>query len=266
VKLLRGEQATVWRQLLRKPEALDAYYKGIDRLNRITREANEEAARSFEQVVRLEPESPLGHLGLAWTKLSASRYGWGESTAFDQAAKLARKALELDDGCADAHALLGYHELLIGKHDAAIAAGERSVELNPNHADNAANLACSYAVSGRPADAVVMMRKAMRLSPVYPAWYMNILGFAHYQRGEYADAEAVLKQALEREPAHADCRLFLALCYHARGLEAEARREAADVVRHNPKWTLKSLESNLSIVKDRALVARLIGILRQLGL
>src|SRR5204862_1430185 len=132
------------------------------------------------------------------------------------------------------------------------AAGERSVELAPNHADNAANLACSYVVSGRPGDAVVMMRKAMRLSPVYPAWYLNILGFGHYQRGEYAEAEAVLKQALEREPAFADCRLFLTLCYHARGLEAEARRQAAEVVRHDPKWTLKNLDTKLSIVQNRA--------------
>jgi len=265
VRLLRGEQATVWRQLLREPEALDAYYKGIDRLNRITREANDEAARCFEQVVRLEPQSPLGHLGLAWTKLSASRYGWGEPTAFDQAAKLARKALELDESCADAHALLGYHELLLGRHDAAIAAGERSVALNPNHADNAANLACSYAVSSRPADAVVLLRKAMRLSPVYPTWYLNILGFSHYQVGEYTEAEAVLKQALEREPAYSDCRLILAACYHARGLEAEARREIAEVKRQDPKFTLATFEGHVSIVKDRAAVAKIVSLFRELG-
>jgi adenylate cyclase len=265
VKLVRGEQASVWRQLLRKPEALDAYYKGIDRLNRITREANEEAARCFEQVARLEPESPLGHLGLAWAKLSASRYGWGAPSDFAEAGKLARKALELDETCADAHALVGYQQLLAGKHDQAIAEGERSVALNPNHADNAANLACSYAVASRPADAVVMMRKAMRASPVYPTWYLNILGFSHYQLGEYAEAEAALRSALERDPAYADCRLILAGCYHARGREADARREATDVVRHNPKFTLAAFEGNLSIVKDREMVRRFIDLLRQLG-
>ena len=266
VKLVRGEQAVVWRQLLKKPEALDAYYRGIDRVNRITKEANEEASRSFEKVVSLEPESPLGHLGLAWAKLSASRYGWGEKTAFDQAAKLARKALELDESCADAHALLGYHSLLMGKHDQAIAEGERSVELNPNHADNAANLACSYVVSGRPLDAAAAMKKAMRLSPVYPTWYLNILGLAHHLLGEHDEAEAVLKQALEREPAYADCRLILAACHHARGREADARREAADVLRHNPKFTLASFEANLSIVRDRKMVVDLIALLKSLGL
>ncbi|HZP93425.1 MAG TPA: tetratricopeptide repeat protein [Burkholderiales bacterium] len=266
VKLLRGEQASAWRRLLRHPEALDAYYKGIDYLNRITREANDEAARCFEQVIRIEPDSPLGHLGLAWTQLSASRYGWGKAGGLERAARLSRKALELDADCADAHALLGYYHLLAGKHDEAIAAGERSVALNPNHADNAANLACSYLMGERPADAVLLMRKAMRLSPVHPAWYLNILGFAHYLLGQYAEAEEALRLALQREPAYTDCRLILAAALHARGRTDDARRELDEVKRREPGFRLRAMESRLSIAKDRTLVARLIALLRELGL
>jgi len=266
VKLVRGEQASVWRQLLRMPEALDAYYKGIDRMNRATREANDEAARCFELVVKLEPDSPLGHLGLAWTKLSAFRYGWGEANALAQAAQLARKALELDESCADAHALLGYYHLLAGQHDQAIAEGERSVALSPNHADNAANLACSLVLSGRPADAVTHMRKAMRLSPVYPTWYLNILGFSHYLLGQHDEAERALAAALQREPGYADCRLMLAAAHHARGRLDDARREAAAVRTHDPAFKLSSLEARLSIVKDHGLLAAFIALLRELGL
>jgi adenylate cyclase len=266
VKLLRGEQASVYRHLLQRADALDAYYKGLDHLNRLTREANEEAARCFDQVVQLEPQSPLGHLGLAWTKLSAFRYGWGEATALEQAARLARKALELDESCADAHALLGYYHLLAGRHDEAIAEGERSVALSPNHADNAANLACSYAVSSRPADAVPAMRKAMRLSPVYPVWYLNILGFAHYLLGQHDDAEQVLALALQREPAHVDCRLILAAAHHARGRPDDARREAGAVRAHDPAFKLTAMEGRLSIVKDRSLVKGFLGLMRELGL
>jgi adenylate cyclase len=266
VKLVRGEQASVWRQLLRKPEALDAYYKGIDRLNRITKEANEEAMRAFGQVAALEPESPLGHLGLAWAELSASRYGWGDAKAFERAAAHSRKALELDEGCADAHALLGYYYLVGGKHEEAIASGERAVTLNPNHADNAANLACSYAVGSREADAVATMRKAMRLGPVYPTWYLQILGFAHYLLGQHDEAEPVLKQALEREPAYGDARVTLAAAHHARGRIDEARHEISELRRLDPSFKVKTLESRLSIVKDRAVPARLAALARELGL
>ena len=268
VKLLRGEQASVWRRLLRKPEALDAYYRGLDSLNRITREANAQAANCFEEVIRIEPDSPMGYLGTAWTHLSASRYGWSESApkSLQQAADLARKALDLDDRCADAHALLGYYHLLSLAHDQAIAAGERSVSLNPNHADNVANLACSYAVSGRPGDAVIAMRRAMRLCPTYPAWYLNILGYAHYQCGEFEDAERVLRLALEREPAYTDCRLILAGVHQARGRAEDARREAREVLRLEPGYRLKQTEARLFIVKDREMLARFLDMLRQLGL
>jgi adenylate cyclase len=268
VKLLRGEQATVWRRLLRRPEALDAYYRGLDLLNRITREANDEAVRCFEQVVQLEPDSPLGYLGLAWTHLSASRYGWSDSApaSLGRAAELARKALTLDENCADAHGLLGYSHLLANAHDQAMAAGERSVALSPNHADNVANLACSYAVSGKPADAVALMQRAIRLSPVYPTWYLNILGFGHYQTAQYDEAEKVLKLALQREPAYTECRLILAAAHQARGRADEARREAQEVLRHNPAFKLSDFEARLAIVKDRAMLARFLDVLRQLGL
>src|SRR5258706_834334 len=263
VKLLRGEQASVCRRLLQRADALDAYYKGLDNLNRLTREANDEAARRFEQVAQLEPDSPLGHLGLAWTKLSAFRYGWGEPAALEQAARLARKALELDETCADAHALLGYHSLLLGRHDPAIAQGERSVAVNPNHADHAANLGCTYVMSSRPADAVACVRKAMRLSPVYPTWYLNVLGFAHYLLDQHDEADTVLTLALQLDPAYYDCPLMLMAAHHARDLGDDGRHEAAEVRRHNPTLRLKDMEGRLSVIKDRALLSRFIGVLRE---
>ncbi len=268
VRLLHGEQAAGWRKSLRRPEALDAYYRGLDLFNRVTREANAEAAHCFEQVIGLEPDSPLGHLGMAWIHLSAFRYGWSDSPpeSLKRAAALAGRALELDERCSDAHALLGYYHLVKGVHDQAIAAGERAVALSPNHADNTANLACSYAVSDRPAEAIPLLQRAIRLSPVYPTWYLNILGFANFRAGQHDDAEAALKLALQREPANARCRMLLAWVHHSRGRIDEARREAQEILRQDPTFRLKDVEPQLAIVKDRTLVARYFDVLRELGL
>ena len=268
VRLLRGEQAAGWRKSLRRPEALDAYYRGLDLFNRVTREANAEATHCFEQVVALEPESPLGHLGKAWTELSAFRYGWSDSApeSLKRAAELAGQALELDEQCADAHALLGYYHLLAGAHDKAAAAGERAVALNPNHADNAANLACSYAVADQPAEAIPLLQRAIRLSPIYPTWYLNILGFANLRVERYDEAETALKLALQREPGNARCRMLLAWVFHSRGRMDEARREAQEILRHDPAFRLKDAEPALAIIKDRKLVADYFAVLRELGL
>ncbi len=268
VRLLRGEQAAGWRKSLRRADALDAYYRGLDLFNRVSREANDEALHCFEQVIDLEPQSPLGYLGTAWTHLSAFRYGWSESPpdSFKRAAELAGRSLELDEGCADAHALLGYYHLLQGAHDSAIAAGERAVALNPNHADNAANLACSYAVSDRPADAIPLLERAIRLSPIYPSWYLNILGFANIRAERYKEAESALKLALQRDPADTRCRMLLAWAYHSRDRTDEARREAREILRQEPAFRLESVAPQLAIIKDRALVASYFDALRELGL
>ena len=268
VRLLHGEQAAGWHKSLRRADALDAYYRGLDLFNRIKREANAEALHYFEQVIELEPQSPLGYLGTAWTHLSAFRYGWSDSPpdSLKRAAELASRALELDEGCADAHALLGYYHLLQGAHDRAIAAGERALALNPNHADNVANLACSYAVADQPADAIPLMERAIRLSPIYPTWYLNILGFANFRTERYEEAEAALKLALQREPANVRCRMLLAWMYHTEGRMDEARHAAREILRHEPAFRLKSVAPQLAIVKDRALLERYFEALRTLGL
>jgi len=268
VRLLRGEQAAGWRKSLRRADALDAYYRGLDLFNRVSRETNGEALHCFEQVIELEPQSPLGYLGTAWTHLSAFRYGWSDSPpdSLKRAAELASRSLELDEGSADAHALLGYYHLLQGAHASAIAAGERAVALNPNHADNAANLACSYAVADQPAEAIPLLERAIRLSPIYPTWYLNILGFANIRTERYKEAETALKLALQREPGNARCRMLLAWVYHAQGRMDEARYEAREILRHEPAFRLKNVAPQLAIIKDRALVASYFEALRKLGL
>ena len=110
------------------------------------------------------------------------------------------------------------------------------------------------------------MRRAMRSSPIYPAWYLNILGFGHYQCGQYDEAERILKLALQRQPAYSDCRLILAAAYQARGRTNDAAQEAHQVLHHEPEFRLKQLEARLAIVKDRKMLAGFLDVLRQLGL
>ena len=106
----------------------------------------------------------------------------------------------------------------------------------------------------------------MRLSPIYPNWYLNVLGYAHYLLGQYDEAEGVLKQALERDPAYGDSRCILAACHQARGRIEEARRELERLRRHSPGFGLHDMEAQLAIEKDQAAVARFLEALRSLGL
>jgi cytochrome c-type biogenesis protein CcmH/NrfG len=121
-------------------------------------------------------------------------------------------------------------------------------------------------VADQPADAIPLLQRAIRLSPIYPTWYLNILGFANIRTERFDEAETVLKLALQREPANARCRMLLAWTYFTQGRGDEARREAKELLRHEPAFQLKSVAPQLAIIKDRALVERYFGALRELGL
>ena len=106
----------------------------------------------------------------------------------------------------------------------------------------------------------------MRLSPVYPAWYLNILGFGQYQLGQYEESEKSLRLCLERDPASLDCHLVIAAAQHAAGRPDAARREAEAVMRKDPAFRIAGYEARLGIVRDRALVERFFALMRELGL
>ncbi len=119
----------------------------------------------------------LAHVWLGATHTLDAAYGWSESAAdsFKQAHELAQKALGLDDKSAAVHVLLGTIYLHQRQHEKAITAGNRSIALAPNLSIAHAHLAATMFYAGCFEEAIALMKKAMRLSPYYPAFYLNHL-------------------------------------------------------------------------------------------
>src|SRR5439155_22523110 len=118
----------------------------------------------------------------------------------DRAVALAQQAIALDDALPAAHSLVS---LVYGRrqqYDRAIAEGERAATLDPNNAYSAAWLAEVLINGGRPAAAIEWAEKAVRLDPRYPFWFALQLTSAYQLTGRYADAIAVAKRSLLRDP------------------------------------------------------------------
>jgi tetratricopeptide (TPR) repeat protein len=56
-----------------------------------------------------------------------------------------------------------------------------------------AAVAVPFMYSGRPEEAIELVKKAMRLSPYYPAWYLAVLGHAYRLTGQYEEAITLLE-------------------------------------------------------------------------
>jgi adenylate cyclase len=76
---------------------------------------------------------------------------------------------------------------------------------------------------------------------------------------------AAYKKALTRNPNLLPAHLGLATIYSELGREEEARAEAAEVLRLNPKYSLEVLRQ-MTPFKDPAVIERMVAALRKAGL
>jgi adenylate cyclase len=162
--------------------------------------------------------------------------------ALEQAAKFGEKAITLDDSNALAHATLSITYTWLKDYHKAIAEAEKAVSLDPNSAYAYHALGNALDFAGRSQEAIPFFKKSLRLSPIpIEATTLIRLGNAYFQVGQYEEAVASHKKALQLHgPDHLLAHLGLAGTYARMGRENEARAEAADVMRIDPKFSLES--------------------------
>jgi TolB-like protein/Tfp pilus assembly protein PilF len=227
----------------------------------------------LERAVELDPGYVWAWVRLAWTHVVAAKPGWSQSPSesIKKAVEISQKVLVLDESDSDVCALLGLVYLIQNRYEQAITEGEKSLELGPTNAQAHVLLAVSMNAVGRFDDAIELVKKAMRLHPYYPAYYLQWVGGAYRMTGRYEDALTVYKQLLDRsrkgEFPSLSAHLFLADVYAELGREEEARTHAAEVLRMRPGFSLE-LVSKISTYgyKDPAHLERRLNALHKAGI
>lgn len=270
VELTEGEQGRALRERTRNFDAWEHLARGNSHFYRFTRADNAVAREAFKKSAETDPEYAPAYALLAWTHWMDAMHGWGDSReqSVGRAAALAQTALALDDAHPDVYALLGAIHLVNREYDEAIAVGEKAVALNPNHSNNVAILGNTLLNAGQPRAAIRRLKEAMRLSPYYPDWYLEVLGFAYFEAGDHEEAIAVFGKFIEREPtlehvSHGH--IGEALAYAALGREGAARAAVARALEVDPGVTVTSIAGH-SVRRDRASAEHLGPTLRRLGL
>jgi adenylate cyclase len=163
-----------------------------------------------------------------------------------------------------AHILRRSH-ITKGDNDKAIAEGELAVALNPSDWSALNSYANSLWNAGRPEEAIPLYQKAIRLTPIGTSILYRDFGRALRDTRRFEEAVSAYKKAIQLAPNDISAHLGLAATYSHMGREHEARAEAAEVLRINPKFSLDSYAKSLS-GKDRSRIDNYINALRQAGL
>jgi TolB-like protein/Tfp pilus assembly protein PilF len=235
---------------------------------RHSKDDNFQSIQLYKKAIELDPEWIYAKIMLGWAYWLDGRYGWNYSRqeSFRQAGELAQEALAAEPSNPFVYSLLGaLHLFPKREYDKAIEFGEKSVVMDPNDANAKALLAYSLVHAGRPQEAIVLLKKAMRLTPYYPNWYLNVLGLAYHLTGEYEKAVEVLKSSVERNPDSPLSQVRLAMVYAGMDRMEEARATAAEVLRINPKFTVSNW-AKVQLFKDPAVHEHQEELMRKAGL
>jgi adenylate cyclase len=141
------------------------------------------------------------------------------------------------------HVLLTVDYSALADNEAARAQAmevERAVGLHPESAFGYLALANVMNATARPAEALVAANKAIRLDP-YSDAYLFQQGWACTQLGRWEEAISSLKRFSARHEDDFLSHLLLAEDYIEIGREDAARAEAAEVLRLNPQFSVKTI-------------------------
>jgi len=176
-----------------------------------------------------------------------------------------QRVLTLNDSLYASHINLGYVYLDQQLYEQALVEMERGVALAPTEAGSYAALAEVLSCVGKTEEALEAAAQALRLKPLVADYHLASVGGAYAVAGRYAEARTPLQRYLSRYPNFLPAHLMLAAVYSELGQAAEARAEAAEVLRINPKFSLEVHRQRMPI-KDPAVLERHLADLRKAGL
>ena len=269
VKLTEGEISSAYSKHFRGKQGFDCALKlmeGAKYLTRLNIEDNNVGRRLTEEAISMCPENPVGYAQLSSVYLHEYSFGNTKSQeTLKKGIELAQKALAIDESLPWPHDLLCFLYSINREHDKAIAEGERAVALDPSGSDAYRGYASALLFAGRSKEAIPMFQKAIRLNPNAPAHTFSNFGSALRMAGRLEEAVPAFKKALQRAPDFINPHIGLLVTYSMMGREKEARAEAEEILRINPKF-LVDLWVKGTALKDQSQIDETVNAMRKAGL
>lgn len=196
---------------------------------------------------------------LGWARQEQGDSGWvpDARAAYLEAVALGKKAVALDPNLGDAYAMMSSVLLVLERPAEAIAAADKALVVSPNQAEVVLNAAWCIAQNGRAKEAVPLVERAFRLNPMAPDHYYGGLGDSLLFAGRVEEAVAAHRTCVDRLPDFMWCQIGLTIAHARAGQLEQAKRQATEILRINPKITARDNPylRSVSLPEDRAWVA-----------
>lgn len=267
VKLVAGEQAKVWHRTLPDIRTLEMFYRGVEDFFRMEPAAMFNARQRFEAVHEMQSDVSIGSTWAAFSHWFEAFRHWSDDPgqSFARAGEWACKAINMEDADGQAHTVMGHVHLMGRNFDDAFETGHEAVTIRPNCTNANGFYANILHYCGDQPAAIKYIKRAIRLSPVYPPFFAGILASAYRANGQFAAAIPVAQEAISLNPDDLYARLALAASYSAEGWQSGARDVAADIMRIDPGFSVSRFAADQPY-RDKETLEEYVEELREAGL
>jgi len=224
-RLTGSEKSSIAKTPTVNPEAYELYLRGKFFAEKRTGADLHKSIEYYNQAIAKDPNYPLAYVGLADSHLLLTAYGAiSPKEAFPPAKAALKKALELDDSLAQAHASSGLLATLELDIHRGISELERAIQLNPNYATAHHWIALPLTSIGQSERGIAEGKHAIELDPL--SLIINAdLCWVYFNGHRYDEAEAQARKTLEMDPHFYIAHYYLGEALQFKGKLADAIAE-----------------------------------------
>ena len=224
-RLSGSEKSSIAKTPTVNPEAYELYLKGRFFWNKRTGTDLRKAIDYFNQAIAKDPNYALAYVGLADSYLLLSSYAAvSPAESLPPARSALKKALELDDSLAEAHASFGLLATLELDLHRALDELKRAVELKPNYATAHHWLSLAHLTLAQFDSAISEAKRAIELDPL--SLVINAdTSWIYFSARRYDEAEAQVRKTLEIGPQFFLAHYYLGEVLQFKGHLSEAIAE-----------------------------------------
>lgn len=221
LKPTNEERARVGMHPTENVAAYDLYLQGRNAIRGSQNLQQTQAGiRFFEEALKKDPNFALAYTGMADASLAMFKESKDISWA-QKALLAAQQAERLNGSLAEVHLSLGSVYSSTGRNAEAIEELKRALALAPNSDEAYRRLGTAYKLAGDKAESIAAYQSAVSANPYY--WYNHItLGGAYLKFGDSDKALQEYRRATELAPENATGYINIGAVYYNRGQWSES--------------------------------------------
>jgi adenylate cyclase len=235
----RAEIDRAQRKPTESLRAYDYYLRALAASYRYSREANLEVMELSRAANQLDPDFALSYALAAFSLSSRKAFGWSSDMTGEivEARRLSARATELDRDDARVLALAGFPLAYVaGEVGRAALLVRQAVQIDPNLGLARMWMGWINVYLGEHEAAIEQLEIAQRLNPLDPRRYgaRTAMAYAHFFAGRHEEASILAAIATQQQPNYLAGQRIMMACHAVLGRLDEARASCDTVMQIDP--------------------------------